>query len=51
MGDLYRNAMLAHGGSKDPNSLVATMLGSELTIHDMVQSLWDDLVACNHFYK
>jgi len=49
MGDRYRHTMLAHGGSRDPNSLVADMLGKELTVNDMVQSLLEDVVVDNHF--
>ena len=51
MGERYRRTMLAHGGAQDPNQLVEAMLGKKLTIDDMVQSLWDDLIACNPFYK
>ncbi|EDO43059.1 predicted protein, partial [Nematostella vectensis] len=50
VGDRYRSQMLAHGGGKDPNALVAGMLGKELTTEDMVQALWDDLADCNPFY-
>ena len=50
MGQRYRHTMLAHGGGKEPTSLVEDMLGKRLTSDDMVQSLWDDLRASNPFY-
>ena len=42
--------MLAHGGGREPNSLVEDMLGQSLTTQDMVQALWSDLLASNPLY-
>ena len=50
-GERYRQTMLAHGGGKEPNSLVEDMLGENLTTHDMVQSLQNDLVSSNPLYQ